>query len=407
MACGRAGADPSWSTLQQKTKIAGLLALLGAAALFLYRCDPRPSGAAGEKSDTATETEQKTQARSENDTAPRPSFEATRGMMEDASQLLQQAFSELSAVPADEERARRVLEKTTTELLGRPGRTAAAAILQALESGQDAETGLPFRPGEDGLESWPTWRVYLLDLLGSIHPKLAADYARREVFTGYASSDEWAIAMRGVWAATPQDRQAQAQGELSDLIQRMLGYEAWRAQPSDGMLEAMDFVTLAAEPSRHLAVLHEWAAGTRDGRVDTAVQIAAERAVLRQGDRLLTALAADPGMWATAPAHRASIMARADLRQPAQAAAVRAYLGRLGPGSREAEAFFALFPNHRFSVMPGLAGWPPVPAAGEMRAADAAAREVLAAWSNEAGLAAHAGSLTSLQEKLGRMLQGP
>jgi len=290
-----------------------------------------------------------------------------------------------------------------------PPREAAAAILRQLETGADAQTGMVFATGEDGLTAWPTWRVYLLDLLGSINPKMAADYARRHVFARCDSADEWAVAMRSVLAAAPSSRQAEARAEIASLLDRMLANSAWRGQPGAGMLEALDYVPQTPDAIPHLRQIQQWAAEKNEPMIDAAMQLALERAITQQGDRMMTALASDPALLADSPAQkilRASAMARADLRQSAQVAALRGYLARLPSGSEEAEAFFASFPNHRYGVSPGLGAQPVLPTSAEMRAADQAALAQVRVWKSDPAVSGHRASFSALEIKLRAML-GP
>lgn len=313
----------------------------------------------------------------------------------------------LSSAGQAEETTEVVLRCTLKYMLDMQAREAASAILQRLESGEDAETGLRFQVGEDGLAAWPTWRVYLLDLLGSINPKMAADYARRNIFVRYDSADEWAVAMRSVLASTPPSRQVVAQEEISVLLSRMLAQPRWREAATDGMCEAVDFIAHTPDPAIHLAAMQRWATEKKDGSIDAALQIAAERATTETGGRLIFAIAANPDLLASTPSQctlRASVMARANLGQAEQNEAVRSYLVRIDPQGEEAAAFFAVFPNHRFSVASGLAASPVLPTAGEMRASDEAALRKMAVWKADPGLAPHVPSIQILENKLGRML---
>jgi len=382
-------------------QIAGLVGMLAGLLLVLSRCGgekwaAKVPGEAGEEN-----AGQKTQDRRASALQPAGA--------EGAAQKLERALAQLrrlsQAATGDEDRVLALLRKTQDDIFSLPAREAAGAILDQLKTRVDAATGLGFVPGEEGLDRWPTWRVYLLDLLGSLQPKMAADYARREIFPRHDSADEWALGMRSVLAATPSQGQLQAQAELSELLSRMMFEEHWRAQPSEGMLEAMDFVAHTGNPATHLDALARWAAEKNDGSIDLAVQVAAERTAERQGDRVLSAVATNPNVMSAMPLQRAALMARADLRQPEQVAALQNYLACLAPESAEAEAFFSLFPNHRFSVAPGLSGSPVLPGAGEMRAADTAAAAQLAAWRSDPDLAIHAAALDGLQVKLSRLLR--
>lgn len=392
----------------RRLQITALLALLIGVLWQLQRCshDDPPRGTEPPASKTSTKKKEPEQ----HSTAGQKEIMGESRATSDAiDRRLGTVLAQLRPDAGQTEAVRRrTLQNTAQYLTDLPPRAAAAAILRRLESGEDAETGLLFRPGENGLDGWPTWRVYLLDLLGVINPKLAAEYARRSVFVKFDSADEWAIAMRSVVAAAAPSQQTAMQAELSRLLGRMLGHQAWRAQPSAGMFEAMDFVAHASDPVAHVATLQAWAAEQNNGLVDGALQLTAERTALRQTQGLLEALVTDPGLLASTPAQRAlraSLMARADLRQPEQAAALRSYLARLPADSEEALALFALFPNHRFGVSPGLASLPLLPTAAEMRAADAAASNLIPVWMADPSLAAHAASLEGLRDKIAAMLQ--
>jgi hypothetical protein len=277
------------------------------------------------------------------------------------------------------------------------------AILAALESGQDAQTVLKFLPGEDGLDTAPTWRVYLLDLLGRINPKTAAEHARKAVFpSSTTSADEWAVSMRNVLQSYPPRASDLARNEISGLLDRMLARDEWRAAPSAGMLEALDFVAHTEDPAAQIPVLAAWLDQSDAETRATAVQMAIERTMATRGDDMLPVLARqqEAQSSANASAMQASAMARADFRQPAQREAVAQYLRRQPAGSKAAAIFFEAFPLHRFSVAPGLAGVPRVPDARDLQASDEAALTTIEAWSADPSLAGHSKEIAMLSEKL-------
>lgn len=381
--------------------------LIAAALWLLHRCTAEKQTGTG--AEGAEKVSDERGAENTGTTVPDASPGAARPGSAAIERKLGEVLARLGENPStagqDDEAREAMLRRTSQYLLAMPPREAASAILRQLESGEDAPTGMRFQTGEDGLAGWPTWRVYLLDLLGSINPKMAADYARENIFVRYESADEWAVAMRSVLASAPPARQGAARTEISALLSRMLGQSAWRESPTDGMFEAMDFVAQTPDAAQHLAVMQRWAAEKNDGSIDAALQIVAERSATTQADRLLVALVSDPSLLASAPALRASVMGRADLGQAQQAEAVRSYLLRLSPGSDEANAFFAVFPNHRFSVAPGLASAPILPTAAQMRAADEAALRKMEVWMADPGLSPHIGSIQALEDKLRRMLQ--
>jgi hypothetical protein len=270
-------------------------------------------------------------------------------------------------------------------------------MLGELQSGRDADTGLSFVPGEEGLASASSWRVFLLDRLGRLNPKLAAEFARQSIFPFSNSAEEWAISLRNVLRSYPPTAMVKSQTEISTLLGQMMARPEWRAARSQGLLEALDFAAYTDNPAAHFAAASRWSGD--DERAASAAQIAVERTMVQRGDELLPALAASAG---TTPDNtlRASAMARADLRRPAQAQAVADFLRGQAPGSAGATVFFNAFPLHRFSVAPGLAGIPRVRTAAEMRAADEAAAKMIELWSKDPSLAAHRESLEELEGKL-------
>jgi hypothetical protein len=370
----------------------GLLLLAAIAATVLRWAEP-PKGKRFETGGgTATEASQPP--------APDASTPVPPAAVEnDAGQALASAWARLADLtPAERAALLRRLSRQFDEL---PIGEVEDAILAELESGRDAETGLDFITGEDGLTSAPTWRVYLLDLLGRINPRTAAEHARSAIFPATASADEWAVSMRNVWQSYPPRARTRAQAETGQLLGQMLARPEWRAAPSPGLLEALDFVAHTTEPARHLADLARWLDERSAPPAEEAVQIAVERTMVWRGDEVLPVLAPAAGTAGEGGiAVRALAMARADLRRPAQRQAVADYLRRLPPASDEAAAFFGAFPLHSFSVAPGLSGLPRLPQAGDLRTADEAALVVLGGWSADPRLAAHTSRLTGLAQKL-------
>jgi hypothetical protein len=293
------------------------------------------------------------------------------------------------------------LGRLTRQFLELPMHEAEEAVLAELESGRDAQTGLAFIPGEDGLDTAPTWRVYLLDLLGRINPTTAAQYARNAVFSSSDSSaDEWAVSMRSVLQSYPPRASDAARNEISGLLDRMLARDEWRAAPTAGMLEALDFVAHTTNPAAQIPVLAAWLDQSGGEAQATAVQIAIERTMATRGDEMLPTIAKQEAPSTNANALQASAMARADFRQPPQREAVVQFLRRQPARSEAAVIFFEAFPLHRFSVAPGLAGVPRVPDASDLRASDEAALAVIEAWSADPSLAGHSREIAELAEKL-------
>jgi len=295
------------------------------------------------------------------------------------------------------------LQKATRLLLGLSPDESAAAIIHELESGRDASTGLEFEVGDEGLQRAPTWRVYLLDLLGTIDPKSAAEYARRQIFAAPSSPDEWAVSLRNILLSWPSRYETAAREEIGLRLREMLQRDEWRASPSRGMMESLDFLAHTPRPAELVPLLQKWLVENTATRPELAVQIALERTVTTRPRELLTALGENASLLGGSRdqrALRASLMARADLGDAVQASAVQKYLHSLDPSSEEAIVFFRCFPERRFAVSPGLASQPLIPTADTFTAANESALAVFSAWLNDPVMAKHSSSITALAEKV-------
>ncbi|NJR41529.1 MAG: hypothetical protein HC767_01575, partial [Akkermansiaceae bacterium] len=96
----------------------------------------------------------------------------------DVTQLIEEALSKFLA-SADAGESAAILQQLRDSIRKADAQSAAAAIIEFLKSGRDADTKLPFKVGSDGiLEASPTLRTALLDLLPSLDPGAALDVAR-------------------------------------------------------------------------------------------------------------------------------------------------------------------------------------------------------------------------------------
>lgn len=280
------------------------------------------------------------------------------------------------------------LEDVKRRLLEEEPDAATDAILRMLKNHQDAPTGLEFAPGEGGLRSASTFRGFLLDTLGAIDPAAADLYAQEAVFPRMESAEEYAIALRNLFWNGPL---GQRSGEFRDRLDAMFSNEQWARDPA--FLETWDAIPLALRPEETVTLISELLKG--DPKFEGAARLALERAVLKNGQETIGAVASSnhlPG------ALRAETLARADLRDNLQRSAVESYLANLKPGSEEAAIFFGAFPNHNFSVAPGLFEQPRLPDARKMGSMDLAARDVVAEWRKR--FAQHQVALNMLLEKL-------
>ena len=218
------------------------------------------------------------------------------------------------------------------------------AIVDFLESGKDASTRLPFIVGSGGvMESVPTLRTALLDLLPALDPSVALDVAR-SVMDLKQSPDDYALALRNLaW----NDLDGDLKDELSDRFERMIQTKDWCANPSSGFLEGLDAAVQVSDVKvfRNMLILNAVAQESDRAALVRASFIALDRMVLHEPDLLVKSFASDPQLSGVSADHRASLMSRLDLLVPAQRDLFTTYLShsQLGPGEL---AYFAdLFPN--------------------------------------------------------------
>jgi hypothetical protein len=266
------------------------------------------------------------------------------------------------------------LRRLTERLRAGNAREVAADLIRFLERGQDAVTGQRFRVGPEGtLQGWSTLRVWALDQLGVLAPAEAAGYAE-QVFARSGSADEWALALRHVWRGH-RDPYATTRARVLELLQK----PGWSKRPSDGFLEALDFTaaTLAWEA---IPILEGWLGGGAAPELRKGAWVALDRLVQEGPDEVLTALAGRADWLGTQSNLRAGLLARADVRRPAQRTAVEDYLLRPTLSSAEAARFFDLFPNVSGALSWSLATVPRPITAAEAADRDRASNRLLQAW---------------------------
>ena len=223
------------------------------------------------------------------------------------------------------EQLRRLLESV-------PPSEAIAAIRAFLESGRDAHTGLHYTIGAGGrLDQAPTLRTFLLDELGSL--ARAGGDARESLAMARAilgtpgSPDEWSLAMRNVgW----EDK---ASGPyLNGKFRELLGQRQWLADPSPGLLEAFD-VPVFTHDVQSIALLSEmlpshFSGDAASAPVNRAAAVALDRLAERAPLDVMRYLNENPTVLADSPMFRADYFSKANVSDPAQRAALEAYLGR-------------------------------------------------------------------------------
>lgn len=293
---------------------------------------------------------------------------------------------------ANAQTARATLDDIKRKFLDADPTSAVAVLLKFLETNENAPTGLGFVPGEGGLKTASSFRVFLLDLLGSVDPSSAEEYAQSSIFPKTTDSEEYAVALRNAsWNDPLGERTEQTQERLGTMLSRA----EWLKNPSQGFLEAFDGAVAFLEPEEALPLVAKFAAGA--GPLKDAAVLALQRMAVQDTGEVIDAITS--GKIQMEQGLKAELLSRADFRKASQMEAIHDYLAALNAGG-EASAFFAAFPNHTYSVAPGLFRQPAIPDAAEMRDSDLAARQVLAQWVDRGELDQHRAQLVLLLKKL-------
>lgn len=267
----------------------------------------------------------------------------------------------------------------------------AETIRQLLDSGDDAATGLSFQVGLQGLlAGWPTLRVFLLDVLATSDPEMAATTANA-LLDKTTSPDEFATGLRSLI------RPGLGRAKDSELLSRfaqMLGHSEW--QSSGGFAEALDLARLVGSPdaARHLA--------TWNGS-PALKSMALDEFASQHPAAMIEILGSEPLVNGKT---LASLMARADPVDPEQLAAVDAYLRNPDRSAEEAAVFIKSFPLRSATTGHRLYGRTPAPYGFEqIKAGDRAASEQVAAWVADPALEKYRPDLLTLQQRLSKWIE--
>ncbi len=305
------------------------------------------------------------------------------------------------------EEIRRLLAELADALRALPNEVATEAILAYLQTGEDVLTRLRFQVGEGGLlAEAPSLRTFLLDLLPDIDATIALDFSLA-VFDRSASPDEWALALRNIaW----QDADGGHGDLLRDRLVTLLDQEEWLRQPTDGFLEAFDLaVHLGGE-----SMLREMGSvlGLRDANgnlaangVTHAAFLALDRMTAVNPAETIRLVEADRDFLSWAPGHRGALLSRADVRDPAQAAALQAHLTRPDLTREELVAFYTLFPNANGNLGDTLASNTSTPLDFSIALErDETALLLVRQWLADDRFAAHQPALVAVEAKLNHLV---
>lgn len=273
-------------------------------------------------------------------------------------------------------------------------------ILRELDGGADYATGADLAIGGDQtLSAWPSYRVYLLDMLHLVDPAAAAAKSRELVGTSQ-SPDEWAVALRNVAKA---DEDGSSTEWLRAKSAELLRNGTWREDPSAGYLNAFDLIVY----TEHTALSPELLAlcDDRDRRaVRHASFLALDRLVQARPETVLPVLAAEAARHPSSGPMLSNLMARADLRDALQREAVERYLldGKRAP--EELDSFAGVFPNANFHVSNNLLTRTEGIAGPELAERDRAALEIVEEWLEDERFIPVNDTLLRIQSRLGKFL---
>ena len=278
---------------------------------------------------------------------------------------------------------------------------AGADLLRFLQSGLDADLGLVFRVAPGGiLASAPTLRVQALDWLGAVDPEAAARYAL-EVFAESASPDEWAVSLRNYGRRLEDPSR---DGLYISTLQRMIAHPEWQARPTGGFLEGFDAAVHCGSP-KLLPVLWETAAQAPHRGTRMAAIMTLETMARREPAAVAAAIHGPDNPSSNLPGLRASLMARLDPANDAQAEILQHYFLNEDLPAAERAAFVRVFPNHNAFAGHRLLTQSAPQAIARMAWQDREALHRVREWQSDPRFAPHAGYLAELESRLAAFVE--
>lgn len=295
----------------------------------------------------------------------------------------------------------KAFEKLRAAVHAAPPNITAAALISELENGWDADTGLLFVVGEEGvLDSAPTWRTWLIDLLGQTDPASFENYSRLLV-ARMGSQDEFALALRNLtWVAGDDS----GWSEVARNFETMVSQTQWLAEPSTGFLEAFDVaVAFGVESVPTLARFLDAPDKRSRDALARAAFVALDRLMLSDPDGFLRVLEGAPGLLQAAPEEKASLLSRLDPESLEQAAYVERWLTGSDAKTDSVRYFFEIFPNpNRFDGPRLVTASGESPATGPQAVQDDAAVALLQKWRQDPRQQNHRDAIEAAISRLSR-----
>lgn len=288
------------------------------------------------------------------------------------------------------------LAAARTALLAADPRAASAAIRKFLDSKANAPTGQAFKVAAGGhLDSAPTLRVAMLDLLAQVDPAAAAAYAR-QILASPDSPDEWAVALRNL---AQGDSLAEARAFLEQKTGELLRNASWQQDPSVGYLEAFDTAVFLGGTNL-VTALGDLLRKQDNQAVAQAAYLSLDRLIINEPAPLLSLLENDPALMQGRERTRANYFARADVSDPRQRQILEQYLLDPRIGTGELATFASLYPSANFMISQNLLTSTPTPDHDTLARHDAAALEVVNQWLVDPRFAAVQAQLQTAKRRL-------
>jgi hypothetical protein len=274
------------------------------------------------------------------------------------------------------EQARKILADLRSFLDSLPKNAAAAAVIDFLNEGADAPTGLEFTLGRGGVLTGATsLRVFLLDYLAAVDPLAAGIYAARILQTA-TSPDEWAIGMRNYARAYPTP---EGTAFLRSKTEEMIQNAAWLANPSGGFLEAFD-VFVHTNDTAATPLLGKLVRDQNQRGAGYAAYLTLDRLVIAQPQVLFFQIEQQPDLFKGRELMKSNFLARANVRDANQRSQVERYLLDDARTPAELDAFASIYPNSNYMISNNLLTSTETPTRAELAARDQAALQVTDEW---------------------------
>jgi hypothetical protein len=246
-------------------------------------------------------------------------------------------------------------------------------ILARLASGEDFATQLDLSlDSGQNLAAWPSWRVFLLDLLFLTDHEAAAEVSRDLLQTSN-SPDEWAVLMRNLARVGKDD------ALLKTKSAELLRNKDWQKKATTGYLEAFDVLVHTRNTELTPDLLSNC-----DVRDEKAVRHASfltlDRLILAAPDKVLPQLAATASKHPQSGPMLSNMIARADVRDASQRQAVETYLLDPKRTAEDLRGFASVFPNANIAVSNNLLTRAPTISAADLSSRDKASFEQVARW---------------------------